>query len=169
MLSGFNEISDGEMIYLWRISSPSHKVDREDETYKWIEVCYYLLSVECHICFTQRNEDEILMFFTIDMYLWLLYRKSLNMPSLRREDDYLVATSDDRRHYEDFRELLDSSHYPQPPMPSCPLLLKFMKAKEMPILLVQRFNCELVTNFPSSRINELCDWAQSEIANSESG
>ena len=91
------------------------------------------------------------------------------MPSLRREDDYLVATSDDRRHYEDFRELLDSSHYPQPPMPSCPLLLKFMKAKEMPILLVQRFNCELVITFPSSRINELCDWAQSEIANSESG
>ena len=43
LLPGFNEISDGEMIYLWRMSSPSHKVDREDETYKYIEVCHYLL------------------------------------------------------------------------------------------------------------------------------
>lgn len=104
------------------------------------------------------------MFFTIDMYLWLLYRKSLNMPSLRREDDYLVATSEDRRNYEHFRELLESSHYHESPMPSCPLLLKFMKAKGMPILLNEQFNCELVTNFPNSRMNELCDWAQSEIA-----
>jgi len=75
------------------------------------------------------------MFFTIDMYLWLLYRKSLNIPSLTREDDYLVATTDDRRR--DFCKLLDSSHYPEPPMPSCPLLLKFMKAKETPILVVE--------------------------------
>jgi len=111
----------------------------------------------------QRNDNEILMFFTIDMYLWLLYRKSQKMPSLRREHDYLVATSEDRQNYEEFRELIHSSHYPEFPMPSCPLLLKFMKAKGIPIMLVERFNCELVTNFPSSRINELCDWAQAEI------
>jgi len=96
------------------------------------------------------------------------YHKSLNIPSLRREDDYLVASSDDRRHYEDFRKLLDSSYYPESPMPSCPLLLKFMKAKEMLILVVEHFNRELVANFPPLRINELCDWAQSEISNSKS-
>ena len=101
------------------------------------------------------------------MYLWLLYRKSLNMPSLRRDNDYLIATSEDRKNYEEFRELIHSSHYPECPMPSCPLLLKFMKAKGIPILSVEWFNCELVTNFPPSSIDELCDWAQSEIANGE--
>ena len=49
-------------------------------------------------------------------------------------------------------------------MPSCPLLLQFMKAKGMPIIVVTEFNCELVTNFPQSQLDELCDWVQNEIS-----
>jgi len=36
-----------------------------------------------------------------------------------------------------------------------------MKVKEILILVVEQFNRELVANYPSSRINELYDWAQS--------
>ena len=39
-----------------------------------------------------------------------------------------------------------------------------MKTKGMPITMVKEFNCELVTSFPQSRIDELCDWAQAEIS-----
>ena len=59
------------------------------------------------------------MYFTIDTYLWMLYRKFHNMPTLRREDDYIVASSEDRRNYEEFRELIFNSEFP---MPSCPML-----------------------------------------------
>ena len=104
------------------------------------------------------------MHVSIDVYLWMLYRKFHGMPTLRREDDYIVASSEDRRNYEDFRELIFNSNYPEFPMPSCPLLLQFMKAKEMPITLVTEFNCKLVTNFPQSQLDELCDWAQNEIS-----
>ena len=104
------------------------------------------------------------MYFTIDVYLWMLYRTFHNMPVLRREEYYVVASSEDRRNYEEFRELIFNSNYPEHPMPSCPLLLKYMKTKGIPITVVKEFNCELVTSFPQSQIDDLCDWAQIEIS-----
>lgn len=85
------------------------------------------------------------------------------MPILRREDDYIVASTEDRHNYEEFREHIFSSKYPEFPMPSCPLLLKYMKTRNLPITVVKEFNCDLVTNFPQSQIDDLCDWAETEI------
>ena len=97
------------------------------------------------------------MHLTIDVYLWMLYRKFHNMPVLRREEDYVVASSEDRRNYEQFCELMFNSSYPEFPIPSCPLLLKYMKTKVISITVVKEFNCELVTSFPQSQIDDLCD------------
>ena len=85
-------------------------------------------------------------------------------PVLRREEDYVVASSEDRRNYEEFRELIFNSNYPEFPMPSCPLLLKYMKAKGISITVVKEFNYELVTSFPQSQLDDLCDWAETEIS-----
>ena len=103
------------------------------------------------------------MYFTIDVYLWMLYRKFHNMPNLRREDDYIVVSTEDRRNYEEFRELIVNSNYSEYPMTSCPLLLKYMKTSGIPITVVKEFNCEMVTSFPQSCIDDLCEWAQAEI------
>ena len=104
------------------------------------------------------------MYYTIDVHLWMLHRKFHNMPILRREDDNIVASSEDRHDFEQFRELILNSNYPEYPMPSCPLLLKYMKIKGMPITVVTEFNCELVTSFPLSQMDDLCDWAQAELS-----
>ena len=53
------------------------------------------------------------MYFTIDVYLWMLYREFHKIPILRREEDYIVARSEDRQNYEEFRELIFNSNYPE--------------------------------------------------------
>ena len=87
-----------------------------------------MLQFHCLLFMTiwQRKENEILMYHTIDMYLWILYRRFHGMPVLRREDDYIVARSEDRRNFEEFRELVLHSKYPKFSLPGCPLLLEYM-------------------------------------------
>ena len=86
------------------------------------------------------------------------------MPILRREDDYIVASSKDRCNYEEFCQLIFNSNYLDLPMPSCFLLLKYMKTRGIPITVIKEFSCELVTSFPHSLIDDLCDWAKTEIS-----
>ena len=43
-------------------------------------------------------------------------RITVNIPPLRSEDDYLVTTSENWCHYEDFSVPLDNLHYPEFPL-----------------------------------------------------
>ena len=100
------------------------------------------------------------MFLTIDIYMWLQYRKFQGLPDLRQEGDFIVATRSDRHHFESFRDLPFNS---KDPLPSCPLLLKYIQTKGIPVTVIKEFDCEYVVGFPISEIDELCKWAQTEI------
>lgn len=100
------------------------------------------------------------MFLTIDIYRWLQYRKFQGLPDLKQEGDFIIATSSDRRHFESFRDLSFNS---KNPLPSCSLLLKYIQTQNIPVTMIKEFDCEYVVGFPMSEIDELCEWAKTQI------
>lgn len=100
------------------------------------------------------------MFLTIDIFMWLQYRKFQGLPDLKQEGDFIIATRSDRHHFESFRDLPFNS---KNPLPSCSLLLKYTQIKNIPVTVIKEFDCEYVVGFPISEIDELCEWAQTEI------
>ena len=124
----------------------------------------YETFLTAHVFFVvQRKENEILMSLTLDIYMWLQYRKFQGLPDLRQEGDFIVATRNDRHQFESFRDLSFNS---KNPLPSCPLLHKYIQVKRIPVTVIKEFDCEYVVGFPISEIDELCEWAQMEINSS---
>jgi len=76
----------------------------------------------------QIGDEEILIFVNMAVLIWLQYRKFNGLPELTRDGDYLIATSDDRRHFDQFQ---NEPFYMRGPIIATPLLLKYMKAKRM--------------------------------------
>ena len=72
----------------------------------------------------QRNPGEILMHVNMAVLVWLQYRKFNKMKELRRDGDYIIAKTDDRRDFDAFR---DSLFYSNCPILATPLLLEFMR------------------------------------------
>ena len=85
------------------------------------------------------------------------------MQELRQDGDYVIATHDDRRDFERFRDLLFHSNCP---IIATPLLLKFMKCKGIPIRTVTEFDNIYVTSMPmeSFDFDRLVRWARKEIS-----
>ena len=67
------------------------------------------------------------------------------MEELRQDGDYVIATCDDRRDFETFRDLPFHSNCP---IIATPLLLRFMKCKRIPIRTVTEFDNIYVTSMP---------------------
>ena len=125
--------------------------------------------VLCSLCFTndlqlhlQQKDGEILLYATMDVLIWMQYRKFNKMPELRRDEDYFIATSNDIKNFDSFRQLPFYSCYP---IIATPLLLKYMKHKGIPITVVEEFGHKYVTSMPGSEFafDELCEWAKEEL------
>ena len=94
--------------------------------------------------------------------MWLQYRKFHKMAELRQDGDFIIATRDDRRDFDRYR---DMSFHLNCPIIASPLLLKFMKCKGIPIRTITEFGNVYVTSMPTEccHFNELCKWARKEI------
>ena len=101
----------------------------------------------------------------MDVLIWLQYRRFNNMKELRRDGDYIVATTDDRRDFDGFRDSPFYSQCQDCPIIATPLLFKFMKSKGLPIRTITQFGNVYVTSMPmeSTDFDELCEWANDEI------
>ena len=101
----------------------------------------------------------------MDVLIWLQYRRFNNMKELRRDGDYIVATTDDRRDFDSFRDSPFYSKCQGCPIIATPLLFKFMKFKGLPIRTITQFGNVYVTSMPmeSMDFDELCEWANDEI------
>ena len=98
----------------------------------------------------------------MDVLIWLQYRRFNNMKDLRHDGDYIVATTDDRRNFDCFR---DSHFYSHCPIIATPLLFKFMRYKGIPIRTMKEFGNVYITSMPmeTTDFDELCEWASDEI------
>lgn len=94
--------------------------------------------------------------------IWIHYRKFNKMPELR-EGDYLIATTDDRRNFDFFRE---HPFFLRGPVISTPLLLKYIKVKGIPIICEQEFGRSYVMSMPTCEFafDNLVEWAREELA-----
>lgn len=97
------------------------------------------------------------MYVNLDVFTWLQTRRDCSRPDLQRVGNYVLATSAHRREFEKFRE---SDFYKDRPLIKTDLLIEYMKMKMLPVELISKYGKEYVTNFPSSRFDELCDWAK---------
>ena len=64
------------------------------------------------------------MHVNMDVLIWLQYRIFNKMKELRRDGDYITATTEDQRHFDMFQDL---PFYSNPPVIATPLLLEFMR------------------------------------------
>ena len=98
----------------------------------------------------------------MDVLIWLQYRRFNKMKELRCDGDFIVATTDDRRDLDTFR---DSPFYSNRPIIATPLLLRFMRCKGIPIRTIKEFGNLYVTSMPTeiTDFDELCEWARDEI------
>ena len=106
----------------------------------------------------QQKDGEILLYANMDILIWLQYRTFNKMPELRREGDYIIATSKERKHFESFRQLPFHSGYPI-------IATKYMKHNGIPITVIEEFGHKYVTSMPASEFafDELCEWVYKEF------
>ena len=99
------------------------------------------------------------MYVTLDMHTWLQTRKQCGRVNLTRIGNYVLASSADRRDFDKFR---DSDFYKERPLLKTDLLVKFMEEEcgRIEIKYCNKFGLDFVTNFPSSRFDDLCDWTR---------
>jgi len=102
----------------------------------------------------QKDDEEILMFINMDVLIWMRYQKFNNMPQLRREEDYLIISTDDRKNFDDFR---DFQFCKCGPFISTPLLLKYMNVNNIPVICKRQFGQSYVMSMPTTvfAFNEL--------------
>ena len=84
------------------------------------------------------------------------------MKELRRNGDYIIATTEDRRNFDMFRDL---PFYSNRPVIATPLLLEFMRYKGIPIRTIKEFGNLYVTSMPTeiTDYDELCEWARDQF------
>lgn len=94
--------------------------------------------------------------------IWLQFKKFNKFNELKRDGEYVIARSDDRRNFEPFREQFLYKHNP---VIATPLLLKYMKSNGFPIKTIKEFGHSYVTSMPteSHYFDKLCEWAREEI------
>ena len=108
----------------------------------------------------QRQPGELLIYINLDVYIWLECRKRTGRPDLRRVGNYILATTGDRRNFEQFR---DSEFYKQRPLIKTDLLEQFMKQKSINIEYFNKFGINFIISFPYSQFDELCEWARKKL------
>ena len=108
------------------------------------------------------------MFVNMEVLIWMQYRKFNNMPELRREGDYLIIPSDDRKNFDNFRDL---PFCKSGPVISTPLLLKYMNENNLPVVHEQQFGQSYVMSMPTHdfAFDELVRWARRELAGGSKG
>ena len=96
------------------------------------------------------------------------YRKFNDMPELRREGDYLIISSGDRKNFDDFRDL---PFCKRGPVISTPLLLKYMNVNGIPVICEQQFGQSYVMSMPTDdfAFDKLVKWARRELAGGSKG
>ena len=102
------------------------------------------------------------MFINMAVLIWMEYRKFNNMPELKREGDYLIISSEDRRNFDNFRDL---PFYKRGPVISTPLLLKYMNTQNIPVTCEQQFGRSYVMSMPTDvfAFDKLVKWARKEF------
>ena len=87
-------------------------------------------------------------------YLEFLY---YNMIIYIITGDYVIARMNDRRDFDNFRDLTFQSSNP---IIASPLLIKFMKYKGFPIDIITEFENVYITSMPTEtfHFDELCTW-----------
>ena len=108
----------------------------------------------------QRQPGELLIYINLDVYIWLECRKRTGRPDLRRVGNYILATTGDRRDFEQFR---DSEFYKQRPLIKTDLLEQFMKQRSINIEYFNKFGIDFIINFPYSQFDELFEWARKKL------
>jgi len=116
----------------------------------------------------QIGDEEILIFVNMAVLIWLQYRKFDGLPELTRDGDYLIATSDDRRHFDQFQ---NQPFYLRGPIIATPLLLKYMKAKRIPIVCEEAYGQTFVMSMPTTNFafDHLVQWARWELSGNAQG
>lgn len=99
------------------------------------------------------------MYVSLDVYTWLQTRKQCGRVDLKRIGNYVLASSGDRRDFEQFR---DSDFYKERPLLKTDMLVKFMEEEcgKSEIKYCNKFGLHFVMNFPSSKFDDLCDWTR---------
>lgn len=93
----------------------------------------------------------------MDVHVWLLVRKQCGRPDLTRVGNYVLASSQDRRDFEKFR---DTEFYKERPLIKTDLLVQFMEMNKLSIEYCSKFGIDFITNFPSSQYANLCEWTR---------
>ena len=96
------------------------------------------------------------------MHTWLETRKQCGRVDLTRIGNYVLASSGDRRDFDQFR---DSDFYKERPLLKTDLLVKFMEKEcgKNEVKYCRKFGLDFVTNFPSSKFDDLCNWAHNVL------
>lgn len=98
------------------------------------------------------------MYVTLDVYTWLEVRKNRGRVELNRVGNYVLASSKDRQEFDKFR---DSEFFKERPLIKTAVLEKFMEEQcKCKINLCNKFGIDFVTNFPTSKFDDLCYWAR---------
>ena len=96
----------------------------------------------------------------MDVYIWLLYRKSGGKTDLQRVGNYVIGNTAERQDFEKFR---NSSFYQNRPFLKTSLLLEFMKQKQISPIYTSAYGQDFITNFPRSLLDDLCLWAREHL------
>ena len=99
----------------------------------------------------------MLIYVNLDVHIWLQIHKQCGRPDLTRVGDYVLASSQDRRDFEKFR---DSEFYKKKPLIKTDILVQFMKMSKLSIEYCNKFGIDFIANFPSSQYPNLCEWTR---------
>ena len=102
----------------------------------------------------------------MDVYIWLLCRKSIGKADLERIGNYVIGNKEERRDFEQFR---DSLFYQSRPMLKTPLLVEFMHQRKIVPLCNFEHGIEFIYNFPKGLLDDLCNWAKRILHNETDG
>ena len=102
----------------------------------------------------------------MDVYIWLLYRKSFGKEDLERIGNYVIGNREERQNFEEFR---DSLLYQSRPMLRTHLLVEFMHQRQLLPICHSEHGIEFVYNFPKSLLDDLCNWAREILCSKSDG
>lgn len=106
------------------------------------------------------------MYINMDVYIWLLFRKSIGKEDLERIGNYVIGNREERREFEKFQ---DSPFYQSRPMLKTPLLAEFMHQRQILPIYNSEHGLEFIVNFPVALLDDLCKWAREILCNKSDG
>lgn len=93
----------------------------------------------------------------MDVYIWLLCRKSMGKSDLKRIGNYVIGNRKERQAFDKFR---DSPFYQGRPMLRTHLLSEFMNKRQVVPKSILKHGLEFITNFPTTLLDDLCNWTR---------